>query len=979
MSIPSLTERLDSLSSADKESEQVVPPETRLDELIPLTDAGQEFEPTQVAGVGGLLRKAVKEAPVRTERPILPEGVDQGKVGTSQVIRESGAKAEVIVQSAPQMPTTGKPSPTSAEVAAGVPETAFNLDMIQDADGVKQFIEATARAYGADKIEKISYKQMAEKLSNEGYDEGFIARIIDPLQATKASPQDAYKMQLALVDAGKRAFDLGEQVKAAKKAGELNPELTSAFMQAVALEGTLVKAVRGRQADIARTLGIFSQARQSSAERGAMLEAIMNEAGGIESVHDFANKYTALASSSARATMAENGYGNALSRGTDMWMSTWINGLLSNPTTHAKNIAGNLFFGGLQIPERALASAIGKTRNFMFKGGEDAISTDEIYAQAMGFLQGIREGGEIAGRAFKSNTPTDPFQKIEATRLNREPFEVDFGDSDTGKAVSGALRYYGKFVTLPGRALMAEDEFFKGVGYRMELNALATRESEKMYKALIGSGVDPDNAARQSADFMADMLANPSDDIRDAAMGVARTVTFTRELGSAERIGGNTVGFNVNLQAMQGAFQNPLLKVFVPFIKTPTNIALEAMARTPGLNFASPRFWGDYNAGGIRRDQAIARVTLGGAMIYSVSAGVFEGRVTGYGPMRMEDKKALEGTGWQQFSFVFDTKDVSEEMMAKFEKLTTVSRGPDKVYISYAGLEPIGTLLGIGATSGEYAQMTPGGEDLDKLMMGGALGVYQYLSEQPMLQGFSEIQKVFTSGAKDGPTILYDFINAASKQMSQFVIGGSPVGVHSSFVAGVERIVDPTRSNTMPAEMSTKTGMIEPAVRGFYDAVRYYKSRNPLTSDSLPRSIDPITGEVEMVGKGKLYEMFNPFKESSGKYNQAKAVLVAYGVPMYIPKKSIDGIQLSATQYNRWIELATQDGALADQIAYLGESDSIQNLASQDLGKAQAIITKVMSDAYSNAKQRLIAEDPDLFDAMQEAKEFKRDYGKYKR
>lgn len=967
MSIPSLTERLDDLSAADKESAQVVPPETRLDELIPLTDAGQEFEPTQVAGPGGIFRKIIKEAPVRTERPILPEGVAQGKVGQSQVIRETGAKGEVIIESAPQMPTTGKPSPTPTEKAAGVPETAFNLDMIQDADGVKQFIEATARAYGADKIEKISYKQMAEELSVSGYDEGFIARIIDPLQATKASPQDAYKMQLALVDAGKRAFDLGKQVKAAKAAGELTPELTSAFMQAVALEGTLVKAVRGRQADIARTLGIFSQARQSSAERGAMLEAIMNEAGGIDSVHDFASKYTALTSSSARANMAENGYGNVLSRGTDMWMSTWINGLLSNPTTHAKNIAGNTFFGGLQIPERALASVIGKTRNFMFKGGEEAISTDEIYAQAMGFLQGIREGGEIAGRAFKNNTPTDPFQKIEATRLNREPFEVDFGDSDTAKAVSGALSYYGKFVTLPGRALMAEDEFFKAIGYRMELNALATRESEKMYKSLVESGVTPDNAARQAADFMADMLVNPTDDIRDAAMGVSRTVTFTRELEPA-------------LQGIQRAAQNPLIKMFVPFIKTPTNIALEAITRTPGLNFASPRFWGDFNAGGIRRDQAIARVTLGGAMIYSVSAGVFEGRVTGYGPMRMEDKKALEGTGWQQFSFVFDTKDVSEEMMARFEKLTTVSRGPDKVYISYAGLEPIGTLLGIGATSGEYAQMTPGGEDLDKLMMGGALGVYQYLSEQPMLSGFNDIMKVFTSGAKDGPTILYDFINAASKQVSQFAVGGAPIiGMHTSFVAGVERIVDPTKSNTMPSEMSTKTGVIEPAVRGFYDAVRYYKSRNPLTSDSLPRALDPITGEVEMVGKGKLYEMFNPFKESSGKYNQAKAVLVAYGVPMYIPKKSIDGIQLSATQYNRWIELATQDGALADQIAYLGESDSIQNLASQDLGKAQAIISKVISDAYSNAKQMLIAEDPELFDAMRENDEFKRDFGKFKR
>jgi hypothetical protein len=966
MSIPSLTERLDDLSSADKESAQIVPPETRLDELIPLTDAGQEFEPTQVAGPASLIRKAIKEAPSRTERTILPEGVEQGKVGQSQVIRETGARGEVIVETAPQMPTTGKPSPTPTEKAAGVPETAFNLDMIQDEDGVKQFIEATARAYGADKIEKISYKQMAEELSVSGYDEGFIARIIDPLQATKASPQDAYKMQLALVDAGKRAFDLGEQVKAAKDAGELTPELTSAFMQAVALEGTLVKAVRGRQADIARTLGIFSQARQSSAQRGAMLEAIMNDAGGIESVHDFANKYTSLSSSSARANLAENGYGSAVSQTTDMWMSTWINGLLSSPVTHAKNIAGNTFFGGLQIPERALASVIGKTRNFMFKGGEEAISGNEIYAQAMGFLHGIREGGEIAVRAAKSNTPTDPFQKIEATRAGRQPFEMDMGDSETGKAMSNALRYWGKFVTLPGRALMAEDEFFKAVGYRMELNALATREADRMYTSLVNANVSPDNAARQSADFLAELLANPTADISNAAMGMSRTVTFTRELEPA-------------LQGIQRSAQNPLIKMFVPFIKTPTNIALEAMARTPGLNFASPRFWGDYNAGGIRRDQAMARVTLGGALIYSVSAGVFEGRLTGYGPMRLEDKKALEGTGWQQFSFVFNTKDVSDELMAEFEKLTTVSRGPDKVYISYAGLEPVGTLLSIGATSGEYAQMTPGGEDLDKLAMGGALGIYQYLGDQPMLSGASDIMKVFTSGAKDGPTILYDFIKAAGKQASQFAIGGSPLGAHSSLVGAIERIVDPEKSSTMPAEMSTKTGIVEPAVRSFYEAVNYYKSRNPLTSNSLPRPIDPITGEVEKAGEGKLYELFNPFKMSSGKYNQAKAVLVAYGVPMYIPSKSVDGIQLSANQYNRWIEIATQDGALAEQIAYLGESDAMQNLASNDLGKAQAVISKVISDAYSQAKQVLIAEDPDLFDAVREVEESKRDYGRYKR
>jgi hypothetical protein len=43
------------------------------------------------------------------------------------------------------------------------------------------------------------------------------------------------------------------------------------------------------------------------------------------------------------------------------------------------------------------------------------------------------------------------------------------------------------------------------------------------------------------------------------------------------------------------------------------------------------------------------------------------------------------------------------------------------------------------------------------------------------------------------------------------------------------------------------------------------------------------------------------------------------------------------------------------------------------------VISKVISDAYSQAKQVLIAEDPDLFDAMREVEESKRDYGRYKR
>jgi hypothetical protein len=147
----------------------------------------------------------------------------------------------------------------------------------------------------------------------------------------------------------------------------------------------------------------------------------------------------------------------------------------------------------------------------------------------------------------------------------------------------------------------------------------------------------------------------------------------------------------------------------------------------------------------------------------------------------------------------------------------------------------------------------------------------------------------------------------------------------------------------------------------------------------LPRGLDPLTGEVQKAGKGNLYEAFSPFKTSDGKFSPAHAVLVEYGVPMYIPSKSMDGIELSATQYNRLVELATADGRLADSIASYGKMPSIQSQAERDLGSVQAMITQEISNAYTKARDMLVAEDPDLAEKVSDVQEARREYGKYKR
>ncbi|HCB48982.1 MAG TPA: hypothetical protein DEP47_05545 [Chloroflexi bacterium] len=973
-----LNQRIDDLAAIapDAQKTELMPEVGPADVLVP-EDTQPEFEPTKVAGLSKIIPQVIKEvakAPLKTKKPIIKE--DTGAVGPYQVIKETDTtkigptKEEQVIQMAPSMPKEGVPSPKPGEV-----KTAFNLNQINDSDSFKQFIESTARAYGADKIEKISYKEIAAKAADDGYDEAFLAKVLDPLERTQADPTQAYKMMLAITDAGKRAFDLAEQVKQAKIAGTLTPELGAEFSQALALEGSLMKAARGRQADIARTLGIFSQARTATKERGAMLDEIIRGSGGIESIHDLASKYTALDSRSARASLSEKTISGRL---TDVWFSTWINGLLSSPVTQAKNIAGNLAFGAIQIPERAVASIIGKARNFAF-GGEEAIQMNETYSMAIGFMQGMREGFAIGGRAFMKNEPTDAFQKIEQAKVGRDTFEFDLGDSVTGRALSGALKYYGNFVTLPGRAMMSVDEMFKAIGYRVELNSIATREYNIAYRRMVESGIPEDDAARQAAEITAKILADPTESIDDAAKSMARTVTFTKTLGSSERIGTANFGFDLNLQAMQGALQNPLLKMFAPFVRTPTNIAMEAMARTPGLNFASPRFWGDYNAGGIRRDMAMARVTLGAGITFAAGSYALEGRLTGYGPMRVGDKETLKGTGWQEFSLVFNKDDVSPALLEDYKKITKVNVGPDKVYVSYAGLEPLGTLLALSATAGEYSMMASGGADMEKIMMGASLGIYEYMKDQPMLKGVSDLMNAFQTQAKDMPSRVYNIMSAISKQATTFGIGGSPAGAYSSAVAAVERIMKPEKSQVMEAFSEEENSFTAGAAKGFWEAMNTYCSRNPLCSDKLPPQLDPITGEVKKIGQGNWSEAFNPFKRSDGTWSDAYRVLAQYGIPAYRPPKKMDGVELNAQQYNRWIELATRDGKLENEVRMIGDNSGVQRLAEKDLSAAQGVINKHISDVYSDAKKLLIIEDKDLGAAIQAIKEEQMIEGKYKR
>lgn len=913
-----------------------------------------------------IITKTPQEVTDDLSKPLVTPGKTIEKKGKFTVIPEAGQETteKVIKQMA-------KPDPVG-EVDKLLFDPTSSLDF-------NNLGKAITETYDLAKYEKMSYTDIIASIKKDGvYDDKFLEYVINTNAKAVADPKQFAMLPYVARSIQDKNVELWQKYVAAKAKDPLSTEtkdLAAQFALGINMEGNFMKGAVGKRRDVARTFGILRQAYKEatiSNRRTEMLDKVLENSGGLKNIDDLGNHYIALNSGMDRALMSEK---TLYSNIKDIWFATWINGLLSSPVTHAKNIAGNALFGMWQIPERLTSSILGKGRSVV-TGNQDYIQLNEVMDHAIATITSSKDAFRLAKKAFVTNTPTDPVTKLEMTKIGRDDFNLNFGDSTLGSGMSDGVKYLGNVVTIPGRTLMAEDEFFKAVGYRSELTALARREGNRKYNELIASGVDADKARIQSTNYMADLLVNPTDELHEAATKQARTVTFTAELESGYKF--------LNQAINKELYGIPLLKLYFPFVRTPSNIIKETLSRTP-VALATPSFYKAIKAGGIEADQAVAKMTLGSMAMWGMHEYAFGGNLTGAGPMRLKDLEVWKSLGWQPFSFAFNKSEVSEEDLAKFREISNVSIGPDKIYVSYESLGPLASLLGMAATSAEYAMLDPDEEGLKALAMNGAAGLYDYMSNLDMLQGIGELHDTFASDSTTRSRKIQDMLSRVTQKYVEFGLGGSPVimvdgkvstGAYSSLSATVERYLDPTKSSLMREETALRDD-INGVHEGYWKALADIKSRSPRMSDDLPIALDPLTGYEKKVGKGNFYETFSPFKTSEGKAIAGYATLLEYGIPAFIPPKSKDGIMLSGEQYKRWIEIATDNGKLENRVVKMGEM--YRRIKGMDMSVAQKAIHGEISDTYGRAWQMLVREDIDLQNALDEVKQQQQEMGIYKR
>lgn len=415
------------------------------------------------------------------------------------------------------------------------------------------------------------------------------------------------------------------------KGDAATPEELATFLAKVERVSNVQAAFLGQRADVGRALNALKSTKREADRAQAIIDAL-DTYGGPENV----GKLVKLLGEYDNPTQAIK-FSKEATKATswEMLVEAWKAGLVSGLRTNEVNFLSTAAFTTLRLPTEAIAATIGA-----IKGHEDRVLFSEIPARVMGMAAGVRDGLTAAGAVLRTGDNL------------YGPKTESFEPKIPGKT--------GEIVRLPFRALSASDVLMKTINERSELYALSTRQAMTEGRTF----GEPEFFRRVS-----EIAANPPQEMTDAAHDAALRYTFNKPLGP----GGKSFAHTVRAWHLEWMF---------PFITTPGNIFKETARMTPGVNLAVKEWRQAYETGGVKRDQALAEVAVGTAIMSSVVMGVLDGTLTGNGQPDKRMRATDRAAGWKPYAVKINGQYVD----------------------GYLRMAPIGPLIGLAADGAEFFQ-----------------------------------------------------------------------------------------------------------------------------------------------------------------------------------------------------------------------------------------------------------------------------------
>jgi hypothetical protein len=750
-------------------------------------------------------------------------GPSTGSGGAAKVARAEGETAEI----APGVGTEASLLREPDLFDEAGEEVFVNFSKIDAGDDVQAIIrdmaDLMAPRIGAAQRGKISFRE-TEKLADD-----LGMGVKDLLARRKGVPfnaEEALAARRLWVASGEKLLEAAQKA-AAPNAGAVDQ---FNFRRMMSIHHAVQAEVIGARTETARALNAWKIPAGSGAEQAKGIDQLMAAMGGPEASAEMARRLSILAAQGATpAELGRFAARGALARTADVIKEVWVNGLLSSPKTHVVNITSNTGVALQQILERKVGERISR-----IMATTDGVAPGEATAMTYGLVESMKDAFRLGWQALRTGETGTALNKIDLPR--RESVSAAAFNLDEAGAAGRVVDLLGNTFRVPGRLLGAEDEFFKTIGYRMELHASSLRQA-------VSEGLDGEALIARTRE----LAANPPENLRIRAADAALYNTFTNEPGR----------FGQAVMKLRAADQPMSPVPFVlPFVRTPINIARYAFERTPFAPLVK-QWRDDVAAGGARRDLALARMATGSTVMLIALDLADSGQISGRGPPEPGQAEAMRRQGWQPYAFKFQGQ-----------------------WVSYNRLDPFGMTMGFAADIAESLKRGEIDEDeVDEWQEVVAMAVAAV--------GQVTINKTYLSGLAE----FVDFMSHPDRYTAGYV--NNFAGSFTPFTAlsgAVATAVDPTlRQADTPLEAVSKrifflAGNLQPRRDLWGETIRLESglgktydffspaSARPIAESPIDREIVRLNADVRRIRRKTTFQgvdvNFRQWPEVYGAYQE---------------------------------------------------------------------------------------------------------------
>jgi len=676
--------------------------------------------------------------------------------------------------------------------------------------------------------------------------------------------------KMALQSLGREVSKVAAKLDSMYAVGKIDPEVEAKLLDLMTTHTDLQGYLKQIQTSAARTTSAGRIRTTDGIDAAAMDALARVEAAGGSGAIQKAAKQLRLATTPEQqaALLRDMKRGSRLNRTLKVANEVFINNILSGWGTHAVNVASNVVNTAVLPMERIMGGALTGSRQQMREGFE----------QYVGLRSAVMDSLRVSGRVLKNEMPVlDTQIKLDNQAegfqaITKENFGLE--SSPFGKLVDGI----GSVVRIPGRFLMAEDEFFKQIMFRsrlkarlsVEAQALSKKELKKLGYDNPGAFIEGETRAatltvqsledrwedlvskgrildepEAKAQFIRENLGAANEGSRFAAdaLRVSREATFTAPLKEG----------TLSHTWQKAANRHPILRQITPFIQTPVNILNKSFDRVPGVNVLRSRYRErlmsqDPNV----RAEAAGEMATGVAISSALFMLAYEGRITGGGPLDGKTRQMwTRDSNWQPYSINLGTHEQPH-------------------WVEYRRFDPFAFTFGIAGDISEMIQASENDPSLDSAgmfaMLAAAVG--NNLTSKTWLQGIADTVDVLES--KQNPQVAQRWLE---RRVAAFV-------PYSSLGKTYNRAQDPFAKEA----------------RGYIDQI---KMNVPGMSADLPDRYDWVSGE----GVENPSKLLGFILASKGDGNTVSQELRRLQYGFTGPDRKIGKITLSSAQFQEWSKL----------------------------------------------------------------------------